>query len=178
MAAAPVARPIGRGVASLVGELGTHTGGGSLRTAARAGYEGGQTGQAFRESMRGLRPVEDVVSEAQNAVRNIRLGRAADYRRGMADISRDATVLDFKPIDKALSQAVGIKRYKGQPIGKATKTADEIKKQTARTVIVDIEGISFLGRIQRFPGKQCFGEVTVLKPGSHHRIFAEFCIGK
>ena len=116
----PMARGAGRGAAALVGELGTHTGRQSIETAARAGYRGGQASEAFRESMRGLSPVEDAVQDARQALQSIRLKRGVDYRRGMAQVAGDATVLDFAPIDRAMGRAARIKSFKGVPISKST----------------------------------------------------------
>ncbi len=124
--AAPVGRLAGRGLATAIGDLGTHTGGESIARAARAGFEGGSQGQAFRESMRGQIPMETVVSDAMSALDNIRQGRGRAYREGMQNISRDQTVLDFAPIDRQLVQAGRIKRFKGEPIGRATETTDRI----------------------------------------------------
>lgn len=140
-AAAPVAKGAGKvagPVASyLIGDLGTHTGRQSLETAAGAGLAGGRKAEAFRESMRGLRPMETVVSEAHDALRQIRQGRGREYRAGMAGVARDKSVLDFAPIDRALSKAVDIKRFKGEPIGKATAVTDEITQAVNEWKMLD-----------------------------------------
>jgi hypothetical protein len=43
-----------------------------LRTTPRAGFEGGDAGSAFRDSMRGNVPMEDVIAEARSALDNIK----------------------------------------------------------------------------------------------------------
>lgn len=93
---------IGRGVANMVGGLGTQTGGETIKAATRAGYEGGAKSASFANNMRGNVPMEDVLQQAKGALSNIRAERGAQYRSGMLDISADKTVLDFAPIAKAV----------------------------------------------------------------------------
>lgn len=119
-AVAGVARGVGKGVTEAIGGLGTHTGGESLRLAARAGYEGGDAAKAFQESMRGHAPMEDTVTDARNALSQIRAERGDAYRQGMSGVSSDPAVLDFAGIDKAVKQASIIKNFKGQSISPST----------------------------------------------------------
>lgn len=135
--AGAVGRRVAGPAASYLGDIMTHTGGRSLDEAARAGYEGGRRGEAFRGAITGARPMEAVVADATQALQNIRQGRGRMYREGMRNLSRDKTVLDFGPIDDALSEAVEVKRYKGQPIGTATGTADEIAEAVNQWKMLD-----------------------------------------
>ena len=119
---------LGFGASEFIGGLGTHTGGESLRTAARAGFEGGEAGKAFVEQMRGEAPMESVISDARAALAKMRQQRGAAYRAGMEGVTKDPAVLDFDKIDKAVDTAQAVKRYKGQIISKSTTgIADQIK---------------------------------------------------
>ncbi|HVH49687.1 MAG TPA: hypothetical protein VM760_07400 [Sphingomicrobium sp.] len=109
--------------------LGLTTGGGteSVRAAGRAGREGGEVGASFRANMRGNVPVSDVVDRARSAVEQMRQERSAAYKAGMADVSKDRTVLDFQAIEDALGKANEVGSFKGVNINRpAGKTVDEI----------------------------------------------------
>lgn len=106
--------------------FGMTTGAGTeaIRTAARAGAEGGEAGKAFREGVSGSN-VAEVVNEAKSAVSQLRAERGAAYREGMAKIGADTTVLDFDKVDAALAKVAGVKTYKGQDLSPATASIRE-----------------------------------------------------
>jgi hypothetical protein len=111
--------------------LGLTTGAGkeSVRAAARAGREGGDSARAFTDSMRGNVPIEDVVNTAKAAVDQVRQDRAAAYKGGMADLSKDKTVLDFQPIDDALAKATDVGTFKGKVVNRsAGETMDKVSQ--------------------------------------------------
>jgi len=115
------AKGIGHVGAELIGGLGTHTGGDSLRIAAQAGREGGLAAQAFRENMRELAPMEDTVDAARKAVQHMRAERSVAYEQGMRGVN-DPTILSFNDLDAALNRADAIKTYKGQSLSPSTET--------------------------------------------------------
>lgn len=121
LGAAKVVDAGGRGAASIIGGLGTHTGGQSLREAAAAGAAGGQKGEAFLDSLRGNASMDNVVTEAKAAVDTIRQTRGDEYRAAMAKIGQDQTVLDFAKIDQALQDVGKVKTYKGQDLSPTTQ---------------------------------------------------------
>lgn len=131
-----VAKSIGRGLANVIGGVGTHTGGESIKQAASAGLRGGQAQQAFTENMRGNVPVDDVLSTAKSNLQNMFKQKAAEYRAGMAQVSNDKTVLSFDGIDDALDDAFNKITFKGQVknqraadvFGKIRETVDEWKQ--------------------------------------------------
>ena len=129
-AAASTAKLAGKVGAEGVGLM-TGTGARPLETAASAGYEGGQAAQTFRQNMRGQVPMGDVVDEATNAVRQMRVQRGDAYRKGMADVGADKTVLDFSGLDKAMQAANAVKTYKGQSLSPSTTA---IRDQIAKTI--------------------------------------------
>jgi hypothetical protein len=120
-AAGKAATMAGKGAAEVIGGVGTQTGAESIRQAARAGAEGGESGRAFQESMRGQTPMEDVVADARKALGSIRQERGKTYRDGMKDIGADTAVLDFDKVDKALADVSQVKTYKGQVISPKTQ---------------------------------------------------------
>ncbi len=123
-AALPLAGAALRGVgnlgATVIGGVTTGAGANSIKGAYQAGVAGGATGKAFTDSMRGNTPWSQVVTDAKAALGNMRVQRNAAYRSGMADVSKDATVLDFQPVDAALSKINDINRFKGQDLSPAT----------------------------------------------------------
>ena len=128
-----VAAPVGRGLAEVVGGLGTHTGAIPLKKAFEAGRLGGVASQHFLDNMRGNAPIENVVASAKNAVAQMRQEKNAAYQSGMAGVSKDKTILDFKPIEAELAKVSAVKNFKGQDLSKSTagvrkQIADAIKK--------------------------------------------------
>lgn len=126
-AAIPAALPALGGVARAGGKLasnalGLTTGVGAkpIEQAFQAGAAGGDQATAFASNMRGDTPWSDVVAQAKTALGNMRAQKAADYRSGMADISKDSTVLSFDPLDKAMADAGKVKTFKGQDLSPST----------------------------------------------------------
>lgn len=119
---------IGGAVADVVGGIGTHTGGESLRTAAASGLRGGKAAQDFAQNMRGQVPIDDVLNTAKQNLQTMSQAKAAEYKAGMSNISKDKTILSFDGIDEALSEAENIGSYKGQNINKkAGEALSDIK---------------------------------------------------
>ena len=116
----------GRGTAQVIGNLGTHTGGESIKEAARAGLAGGERAKAFAENLRGKVPYTDVLDDAKANLEAMGRAKSAEYRAGMAEVSGDKTVLDFSGVDKALSDARNVSQFKGQV--KNAKAADLLQK--------------------------------------------------
>lgn len=127
--AAKAASGAGKLATDVVGNLGTQTGGESIRQAIKAGYEGGKSATAFLEALRGKSDMTGAVKLAKDAVSSMRTAKNAAYRSGMLDVSKDASVLDFKDIDKAITDAADIGTFKGQTINQeAVDTLKGIKK--------------------------------------------------
>lgn len=122
---------LGRGVKQAAGGLvkntlgaTTGTGAESVATAYRAGKQGGTS---FLDNLRGKVPFTDVLDEAKSALSQMRVDRSNAYKQGMAGVSADKTVIDFTPIDSAVSSLKSMGSYKGQVINKnASGTVDEI----------------------------------------------------
>ena len=71
--------------------------------------------------MRGVEPMENVVSDARAAVANLYTKRGQQYKADMAAVSGDPAILDFADVDKALADVSGVKNYKGVAISKSTE---------------------------------------------------------
>lgn len=99
--------------------LGVSTGAGSraLETAARAGYEGGDASSTFLAHMRGSAPMEEAIDSAKVGLAAIKQQRQAAYQAGMADLSKDRTVLDFSKIEDAIDTAKPVKLFTGPSTG-------------------------------------------------------------
>lgn len=112
----------GKGTAAVLGFT-TGTGTRAVEEAAKAGFRGGEQGEAFVSQMRGAAPVSDVVESIKPAISALRQDRSAAYRSGMANVAKDKTILDFNDIDKAIGSARETGMYKGQVIDKSAADA-------------------------------------------------------
>lgn len=112
---------VGKAVTEPLG-LTTGQGGEAIRLAAEAGAKGGEAGRAFREP-------EGIIQDAKAAVGKLRQERGDLYRKDMAKIGADTTVLDFADIDKAVTNTV--KTFKGRSISPSTA---KIQGDIAKTV--------------------------------------------
>ena len=112
----------GKGTAAILGFT-TGTGTRAVEEAAKAGYRGGDQGEAFVSQMRGAAPIADVVESIKPAISALRQDRSAAYRQGMANVAKDKTVLKFDDIDKAIGNARQTGMYKGQVIDKSAAEA-------------------------------------------------------
>lgn len=111
-------------VAKNVTGLMSGVGGEAVGTAYQAGKTGGTN---FLDNMRGNVPFTDVLDDAKSALTKMRMDRGAQYRQGMAGVSADKTVIDFKPIETAVASLKSMGTYKGQTINKnAAGAVDEI----------------------------------------------------
>lgn len=126
----PVASLAGKAAAELIGGLGTHSGGETIKTAAKVGHKAGATGSdaadMFTANMRGAADMTDVLDTVRSNVAEMGKAKQAAYRAGMAQVAGDKTVLKFGGIDNAISNASDIVSFKGQV--KNAKAADVLRK--------------------------------------------------
>lgn len=122
----------------VIGDFLTHTGAESVRTAARAGYQGGPQAQAFQSQMRGTAPMSEAVQEAEAALQKIRQQRSAEYRSGMVPVKQDATVLSFHDLDQAIADMEKVKTYAGRsgtgPVQNLSPKTDAIRTEMINTI--------------------------------------------
>lgn len=83
--------------------LGLTTGAGSeaIGTAYAAGKTGGATQKAFTDNLRGNVPVDEVVPQAFNAIRDMSKAKSKAYTQGMDAVKAAKTKVDFNGIEKA-----------------------------------------------------------------------------
>lgn len=117
---AAIAKTAG-GLAEKVAGATTGVDSAAIRTAAQAGLEGGDAGKAFLQNLTGSADPAQVVTEAKQAVSQMRQERGNLYRQEMAKIGADNTVLDFQKIDDAVQKVAGVKTYKGQSLSPKTE---------------------------------------------------------
>jgi hypothetical protein len=133
-----VAPSIGSGIANLTGGLRTNTGGQPIKTAARAGLEGGRAQKTFTENMRGQVPLEDVVNVAERKLGQLGQEASNAYRSGMVNIKNDRSILDFSGIDNSLSKALNDVTFKGEVKDEAgAKVLQTINKEVERWKSLD-----------------------------------------
>jgi hypothetical protein len=125
----PVVKAVGSGASTLIGELGTHTGTQSIKSAFKAGAAGGDEAAQFQSNLRGTVPMTDVLETAKQNIASMRAAKSAEYRTNIAAVSNDKTVLGFDGIDKAVSEAKATARFKGQVTN--SRAADAVDKISA-----------------------------------------------
>lgn len=109
--------------------LGVTTGAGteSIRAAGRAGKKGGDAADVFTANMRGDVPIDQIVDVAKSGLEKIRQERAAAYKAGKVNLSKDKAVIPFDDIDAAIGKASEVGSFQGVNINRpAGKTMDEI----------------------------------------------------
>ncbi len=169
-------KAVGRGAgeaAAFTSGLATGVGGQSLKTAAQAGFKGGQAAEDFTANLRGKVPMEEIVADAKTALSSIREERGAAYRAGMGNIAKDATVLDFKPIENAVNKVNSVKTFKGQSLSPSTqKIREEITGAVEQWKGLNpkefhtVEGLDAL--------KQKIGDIRdATQPGTPERVVAD-----
>jgi hypothetical protein len=120
-------------VAPMLGELATHTGADSLLESAKQGYKGGSGQEKLLAHMTGEAPASEAADEAVKGVKGLRKQMMDAYRRDLAPIMQDPTILDFQKIDNAIDRAEDIKTYSGRsgmgPKQIINETANETREQ-------------------------------------------------
>ena len=114
----------GKGIANVIGGMGTHTGGKSIQDAFTAGAAGGTKASEFADNLRGNVPMDDIVDQAKLALENMRVQRGAAYRSGMAGVAGNTTPIGFQPVIQAIDDTKNIGLYRGQ-----VKNADAVAVQ-------------------------------------------------
>jgi hypothetical protein len=113
---------------ALRGAAGMQSGAGSdaLKIAYEAGQEGGQAAKQFKENIGGKADFADALDNFKQNISNMRQAAQAEYRSGMANVSKDKTILDVQPIYDAVKNAAKSNAFKG--ISKDDKAAEVLKK--------------------------------------------------
>lgn len=115
----PVAKTIGAAGKMATYPLGVTSGLSpeAIQTAAKAGYQGGDALKGFMEHMEGTAPMAEVVSEARDAVRNMKIQRGEAYQQAMLKFRGRGKVLPFDKIDDAMRDVTRVQTYTGPHSG-------------------------------------------------------------
>jgi len=107
-------KPAANAIADLIGGVGTHTGGESIKEAAKSGFQGGRKAEDFLNNLRESVPKTAIIDVAKQNVERMGQEKSLAYRQGMAQVSNDKKVLDFDDIDNAIKSATEKVRFKSQ----------------------------------------------------------------
>ena len=119
----------GRGAAGAIGTLGTHTGQTPIVEAYRAGRTGGEAAESFLKELKNISEPRETVAIAKRGLDSMREARNAAYQSVMGDIKTDPAVLDFAPIDEALSKVRDIAYFKTEGKPGVAPVYDAIKSK-------------------------------------------------
>lgn len=163
----------GNTAANLVGGIGTHTGGESIKAAFRSGVNGGQKAADFADNMRGKVTADEILPELQSSLAKMRESRSAAYKQGMADVGKDVTVIPMQNIDNAINSALSIKRFKGESLSPTTEGVQgEILAQFERWKNLDPAQYHTAEGLDAF--KQVIGDIRQnTAPGTPQRAVAD-----
>ncbi len=114
-----VVKSVGRGAANVIGELGTHTGGNTIKEAALSGFKGGAKQKAFKGYINEELPLSDIAKLAKKGLANISKKDSAEYVKRMEQIAQDKTILPYVDIEKALKNAGGVGTFEGHVVNPA-----------------------------------------------------------
>jgi hypothetical protein len=130
-AASNVASRSGAGVRAVVGTM-TGTGDEPLREGYNAARAGGARGQAFYDNMRGDVPQRTVVTEAMDALDNIKETRGRNYRANMASTRASTAPVDLMGVAQTLRTTLDDMQVAGN------WTGGPVSRRTAQMVVNDL----------------------------------------
>lgn len=122
-AAARFAGRTGEAAASHVLGLPSGVGAPALEASRDAGRAGGEQLKALRANRRGNVPIDDVLTEAKDAVSRMREEASTRYKQGMGEVSKDVNVLPFTDIEAAVQKARAPGFFKGEVKDKSAAAA-------------------------------------------------------
>ena len=122
--AAPVAAA-GLGLRTAAG-LTTGVGGDTLNAARIAARDSREGSIAVRDHMRGNAPLEQLVTDAQSALDQMRVTKQQAYRQDMRALARDKNVLDWSDVDRAVGSMSDVGTFKGIS---TSRSADPIRNR-------------------------------------------------
>jgi len=85
-----------------------------ITQAYQAGLTGGEQLSTLKQNVRGQVANTDVLDLAKENLRQMNIEKQKEYRSGMIDVKKDATVLKFDNIDKSLQEAAQMVTYEGK----------------------------------------------------------------
>jgi len=126
-------KPVAGAIADVIGGVGTHTGGESIKEAAKAGFQGGTKAEDFLSNLRETVPKTNIIDVAKQNIERMGQEKSQAYRQGMAQVSGDRSILDFSDIDTAIKSATEKVRFKNQVKNeKASAVVNAIKEEVTK----------------------------------------------
>tara|TARA_B100001250_G_scaffold113598_1_gene96023 strand:- start:213 stop:1754 length:1542 start_codon:yes stop_codon:yes gene_type:complete len=94
------AQGAGKVIAPLLGVT-TGSGGDAIKVAYQSGGAGGDTQKVFTDNLRGKVPVDDILPQAFDAIKDMSRSKGRAYREGMDVVKAAQSKVDFSGIEKA-----------------------------------------------------------------------------
>lgn len=115
------------------------TGSEAVGNAVKAGFEGGESAQAFRENIRQQVPLEGVVRDAQDAIHNIVENKNTNYKSGIAQagLNQPISSNSFTKIAKGIMDAADIGQLQGYKYNKEALKANTDLSEIVRGFVYD-----------------------------------------
>jgi hypothetical protein len=118
---------VGRGLrlggeagAHLFGDIATGTSAEAIRSAGRAGFEGGAKDEEFTKNLRGQGSITDITEGAQRAVGYLKQRKNAQYKSDMVSTGLDKTILSWNDVETAQIEMNKVANFKGVSISPST----------------------------------------------------------
>lgn len=166
-----VAPVVGSTAQAISGTL-TGTGTEPLKQAFRAGEAGGTKSDLFTSNLRGTANPTDIVDTARQALTDMRSRASENYKLNMAEVSKDATVLDlsdtFNSIQNSFNKFAAFKgQIKNESVAAALKAVQAKVDDWAKLDPADFHTPEGLDQL-----KQSVGEILMGLPAENRTAYA------
>ena len=166
-----VAPVLGSTAQAISGTL-TGTGTEPLKQAFRAGEAGGAKSDLFTSNLRGTANPTDIVDTARQALTDMRARASENYKLNMAEVSKDATVLDlsdtFNSIQNSFNKFAAFKgQIKNESVAAALKAVQAKVDEWAKLDPADFHTPEGLDQL-----KQSVGEILMGLPAENRTAYA------
>ena len=166
-----VAPVVGSTAQAISGTL-TGTGTEPLKQAFRAGEAGGTKSDLFTSNLRGTANPTDIVDTARQALTDMRMRASENYKLNMAEVSKDATVLDlsdtFNAIQNSFNKFAAFKgQIKNESVAAALKAVQAKVDDWAKLDPAEFHTPEGLDQL-----KQSVGEILMGLPAENRTAYA------
>jgi hypothetical protein len=166
-----VAPVVGSTTQAISGTL-TGTGTEPLKQAFRAGEAGGEKSALFTSNLRGTANPTDIVDTARQALTDMRMRASENYKLNMAEVSKDATVLDltdtFNAIQNSFNKFAAFKgQIKNESVAAALKAVQAKVDDWAKLNPAEFHTPEGLDQL-----KQSVGEILMGLPAENRTAYA------
>lgn len=123
------------GLTNIPGTVGTYIGTDPLKYAFTSGYEGGPAAEAFGSQFYHKAPVNEPVDDMSRALDYMRMRSRNKYLAEIGKTTKDATILNFDNMDRALGNVADIYSYGGKSgAGNVRVITDRQSQQVAAEI--------------------------------------------